>query len=394
LAAAGGPGGGRKARSFFLDGVKIFCTQLVLVHHISSGFGAPGFGWAFVLGQYPGNTFGRLLTSWLLIPNQSWFMSILFFVGGIFVPSSLGRKGLAEFVRDKLKRLGWPLVVTYFVVIPLSYGLWGVVFCGGGALSYMMFNEGVTWFLAPLLIFSISYTILPFPQVSMPMPSAVQVISACAALGAVQGWINYCKFSLFNISAVSMGALPFDVAIFAAGCVAKRSGWLDDIQSMAPRDYWLARLAALITVVSTGVVSSTIGEEELLSPSLRLGPRLLFSVWMGVMTGGISVSVLHFFAVHCNSLSRFQKLAGESQYAVYVLQTVVIPGVMFTLVLILRAAGYTVEFEFSNGILGSSSELPQWVIVGGWIYTVLLVTVISWPLGYLFRKLPFVKDVL
>jgi len=119
------------------------------------------------------------------------------------------------------------------------------------------------------------------------------------------------------------------------------------------------------------------------------------------MTGGISVSILHFFAVHCNSLSRFQKLASESQYAVYVLQTVVIPGVMFTLVLILRAAGYTVEFEFLNGTLGSSSdlvgsssELPQWVIVGGWIYTVLLVTVISWPLGYLFRKLPFVKDVL
>merc|ERR1719213_234662 len=52
------------------------------------------------------------------------------------------------------------------------------------------------------------------------------------------------------------------------------------------------------------------------------------------MTGGISVSVLHFFAVHCNSPSRFQKLAGESQYAVYVLQTVVILGVMFTLVMI------------------------------------------------------------
>jgi len=119
---------------------------------------------------------------------------------------------------------------------------------------------------------------------------------------------------------------------------------------------------------------------------------------MGVMTGGISVSVLHFFAVHCNSLSRFQKLAGESQYAVYVLQTVVIPGVMFTLVLILRAAGYTVEFEFmsANGMspVSSSSELPQWVIVSGWTYTAALVTMISWPLGYLFRKLPFVKDVL
>jgi hypothetical protein len=257
----------------------------------------------------------------------------------------------------------------------------------------------VTWFLATLLIFSISYSILPFPQVSIPMPSAVQFISACAALGAIQGWMYYCNFSLFSVAGAPLGGLPFDVAFFAAGCVAKRSGWLDGIQSMAPRDYWLARLAAVVAVVSFGVFATVIGLDELFLPPLGraealVGPQLLLGVWLGVMTGGISVSVLHFFAVHCNSLSRFQKLAGESQYAVYVLQTVVIPGVMFTLVLILRAAGYTVEFEFSNGILGSSSELPQWVIVGGWIYTVLLVTVISWPLGYLFRKLPFVKDVL
>jgi len=321
---------------------------------------------------------------------------MLFFVGGIFVPSSLERKGLAEFVRDKLNRLGWPLVVTYFVVYPVSWGFWGVVLCGrgGGMLSYMIFSSGVTWFLATLLIFSISYSILPFPQVSIPMPSAVQVISACAALGAFQGWICYCKFTLFYVGAVPLGGLPFDVAFFAAGCVAKRNGWLDDIQSMAPRDYWLARLAALVAVVSTGVVATVIGLDEVLS--LRLGPFLLLCTWLGVMTGGISVSVLHFFAVHCNSSSRWQKLAGESQYAVYVLQTITLPVVMFTLVLILRTAGYTVEFEFLqvSSPVSSSSELPQWVIVSGWIYTVVLVTVISWPLGYLFRKLPFVKDVL
>merc|ERR1712060_225944 len=186
------------------------------------------------------------------------------------------------------------------------------------------------------------------------------------------------------------------------GCVAKRSGWLDDLQSMAPRDYWLARLAAVAAVVSFGVFATVIGLDELFLPPLGraealVGPQLLLGVWLGVMTGGISFSVLHFFAVHCNSSSRWQKLAGESQYAVYVLQAVTIPGVMYTLVLILRTAGYTVEFEFSNGSpqpVSSSNELPQWVIVSGWIYTVALVTMISWPLGYLFRKLPLVRDVL
>jgi len=391
-AVAGGPGGGRKARTFFLDGVKTLCTELVLLHHISIAFGGHGdVQWILVLGQYPGNTFGNLLTAWLVIPNQSWFMCMLFFVGGLFIPSSLERKGITEFVRDKLKRLGLPLVVSYFVVSPLSSGLRGVVLGGGGMLSYMQFSQDVTWFLGALLIFSISYSILPLPQVSLPMPSAAQVISACAALGAVQGWISYCSFSLLNVGPSPCGALPFDVAFFAAGCVAKRSGWMEDIQSMAPRDYWTARLAALVALVGAGVAVATIGLAEVLA---GLWPQVLVGAWLGVMTGGLSVSVLHFFAVHCNSSSRFQKMAGESQYAVYVLQTIVIPTVMLTLLPILRAAGYTVEFQFSDGAFVSHNELPQWVIVGGWIYTVVLVTVISWPLGYLFRKLPFVKDVL
>jgi hypothetical protein len=330
----------------------------------------------------------------LLIPDQSFFMCMLFFVGGLFVPSSLERKGTAEFVRDKLKRLGWPLVVTYFFVTPLSSGLRGMVLGGGGMLSYMWFDKGVTWFLATLLIFSISYSIVPFPQVSVPMPSAVQIISACAALGAVQGWISYCNFTLLSVSPIPCGGLPFDVVFFAAGCVARRSGWMESIQSMAPRDYWLARLAAFIAVVGCGVAIATIGLSDIIAGGL--GPRVLASTWAGVMTGGISVSVLHFFAVHCNSSSRWQKMAGESQYAVYVLQTIVTPAVMLTLLPILRAGGHTVEFEFdlSNGTFVSRNELPQWVIVGAWIYTVVLVTVISWPLGYLFRKLPLVKDVL
>jgi len=154
---------------------------------------------------------------------------------------------------------------------------------------------------------------------------------------------------------------------------------------MAPRAYWLARLAAFLAVVGCGVAIATIGLADIIAGGL--GPRVLASTWAGVMTGGISVSVLHFFAVHCNSSSRWQKMAGESQYAVYVLQTIVTPAVMLTLLPILRAGGHTVEFEFdlSNKTFVSRNELPQWVIVGGWIYTVVLVTVISWPLGFLFN---------
>jgi hypothetical protein len=380
----------------------------VLIHHSTVAFGGSGdVPFALRLGYYDSNMhaygrFGEVMTTWLLSPNQSFFMCLLFFVGGVFTPSSLERKGVAEFVRDKLQRLGWPLVVMYFVVSPLSAAFRTAILIGvDDLLPYVSFSVSVTWFLKTLLIFSISYAILPFPQVSVPMPSTAQVLLACAALGAVQGWVLYCNFSFIGIFPIINGGLPFDVAFFAAGCLAKRSGWLEVIQGMAPRDFWLARCAALVTVVGnglvylgTGYVASSGAWLSGLGSATKPGYVVLTGVCFGVMTGGISVSVLHFFAVHCNSPSHWQSLAGQSQYAVYVLQVVVIPGVMLTLLPILRAAGYPVEFEGGLDWYSCSTELPEGVIVGGWLYTIVLVTLISWPLGYFFRKLPLVRDVL
>jgi hypothetical protein len=365
-------------------------------------------GWALQLGQYDSNEhvgFGWKMDLWLMTPCQSFFMCLLFFIGGVFTPSSLERRGVAEFVRDKLRRLGWPLIVNYFVVCPLSAALRTAILIGGDdLLSNVWFSDGVTWFLKTLIILSISYAILPFPQVSVPMPSAAQILLACAALGAVQGWVLHCNFTFLGVDPQTQGGLPFDVAFFAAGCIAKRSGWLEGFQRMAPGDFWLARSAALVTVVGTGLAPLA-SPHGLYGLPPTPGYDVLKCAWFGVMTGGISVSVLHLFAAHCNSPSRWQSMAGQSQYAVYVLQVIVIPGVLLTLLPILRAAGYPVDVPYSFTQLRGAgiqigpgfyswTELPQGVIVCGWLYTIVLVTLISWPLGYFFRKLPLVRDVL
>ena len=53
--------------------------------------------------------------------NDDFFMSLMFFVSGLFVWSSLQRKGNASFVRDRLRRLGIPLSVRAAIVAPLAY---------------------------------------------------------------------------------------------------------------------------------------------------------------------------------------------------------------------------------------------------------------------------------
>jgi peptidoglycan/LPS O-acetylase OafA/YrhL len=53
--------------------------------------------------------------------NDVFFMSLMFFLSGLFVWRSLERKGAAGFLRDRVFRLGVPFVVAAAVIAPLAY---------------------------------------------------------------------------------------------------------------------------------------------------------------------------------------------------------------------------------------------------------------------------------
>jgi peptidoglycan/LPS O-acetylase OafA/YrhL len=53
--------------------------------------------------------------------NDVFFMSLMFFLSGLFVWRGLVRKGSATFLRDRLLRLGLPFVVAAVVFAPIAY---------------------------------------------------------------------------------------------------------------------------------------------------------------------------------------------------------------------------------------------------------------------------------
>jgi len=53
--------------------------------------------------------------------NDIFFMALMFFLSGLFVSTSLERKGAKTFLRDRMLRLGLPFVVAAAVVAPLAY---------------------------------------------------------------------------------------------------------------------------------------------------------------------------------------------------------------------------------------------------------------------------------
>src|SRR5208337_3802919 len=56
----------------------------------------------------------------LAVFNDMFFMSLLFFLSGLFVCNSLERKGTRTFIRDRMLRLALPFIFAAALVAPLA----------------------------------------------------------------------------------------------------------------------------------------------------------------------------------------------------------------------------------------------------------------------------------
>jgi peptidoglycan/LPS O-acetylase OafA/YrhL len=53
--------------------------------------------------------------------NDSFFMAFMFFISGLFVWNSLGKKGWPAYLGDRAWRLGVPFLISIFVLMPIAY---------------------------------------------------------------------------------------------------------------------------------------------------------------------------------------------------------------------------------------------------------------------------------
>ena len=100
-----------KARNAALDRARTFITMLVLIHH------------SVIAYTYFGHTDNASFLGFdcVVLFTDSFFMSAMFFLSGLFVWPSLQRKGIGWFLRDRWWRLGFPFIVCVLLLMPFAY---------------------------------------------------------------------------------------------------------------------------------------------------------------------------------------------------------------------------------------------------------------------------------
>jgi surface polysaccharide O-acyltransferase-like enzyme len=146
-----------QGRIVALDRARTFITLLVVIHH--SVIDYTYFG--------NGDRMRWLGFDLIVLFNDSFFMACMFLISGLFVHDSLARRGWADFLRERLWRLGVPLSISIFVLIPIAYYASFLRYHPAGTTDFNFFHfwrrmltigpwpSGQSWFLWVLLVFDI-----------------------------------------------------------------------------------------------------------------------------------------------------------------------------------------------------------------------------------------------
>ncbi len=380
-----------RIRVYFADYLRGGLVSLVMLHHIAISYGGSGSFYYTVPATDP---LASLLLSLFTNFNQAWFLGAFFLISGYFTPGSFDHKTVGQFLKDRLIRLGIPLLVFFFVLNPLTiyiafYHMTPAELVAQGVTPPMGLNltfisqavgTGPLWFVEMLLLFEFGYVLwrvatrrITRNDADRPFPSYRKIAAFILVLAAA----SYLLWIVAPINAQILGFpsffdLPQYLSFFIVGLAAARGGWLMVMPDlMAKRLFEIALIATgtLFVLSLIGTVDSSLGWGSLLGyGSLS---SAFYALWNSVFAVGTTMFAISYFRKNFNSPGRLWSFAAKNFYGAYVLQAPVI--VTITALLL-----YDVHIE----------SLLEFALAAA------MILPLTWGLAYLVRKIPYADRVL
>jgi glucans biosynthesis protein C len=321
---------GKGSRLFFIDNLRTFLIILVFLDHLAITYGSPFGSWYYHEGQV-GFPAAALYATYQGFA-QAFFMGLLFFLSGYLTPSSFERKGSKKFLRDRLIRLGIPIVIfTVFVSPVVNYAVassqgysgsfWGFV------QSYLPFGLGPLWFVLALLMFDASYvfwrgfstrgfTVHSFPtkRVIVGMGLLIGAITFFIRIFFPEGWA-------VPIIDFQVAFFPQYIAFFIFGLIAYRGNWILSLRKDTGM-YW-GTVASLLTLVSLGIFLASIFTGASFLGGLTW-QTAAYALWEQVFAIAVSIWLVVWFREKYNTQSRFLRTLSNSSYGAYIVQAPVL----------------------------------------------------------------------
>jgi surface polysaccharide O-acyltransferase-like enzyme len=342
------------ARNAGIDALRVGTTLLVVFHHTAITYGAIG-GWYYKEIPADGSLSSRLLVFFCTV-NQAWFMGLFFLLAGYYTPAALQAKGPWRYLRDRLRRLGIPLLVYGCVIGPATIALAqtarGKPFADTlfGLWRQGVFEKGPLWFAWALLIFAVVVVLWRTVNTHRIEPHARRVFPTNAALLAAALATGVVAFALRlqwpvgqEVWGLQLGYFASYVALFVCGCFAASPRSLERLPEAQVRTWrrtaWVALPVLPVVVLFGGRLLGIHGRPE---GGLNV-PALVYALWEPLVAWGVILALLQRCQRRFFRLGPVGTRLARRAFAIYAIH----PPVVVAVTLAWRGLGAPGLFKFA-----------------------------------------------
>ena len=329
------------SRLLFIDNIRVFLTILVILHHLMIIYAGTGSWGLYTEGRQ--DTLTAVLGTWFCAVNQAYFMGFFLLISAYFVPGSYDRKGAGHFLKDRLIRLGIPLVIYSWIISPLTWAVVSYVTLGQTLpwwrylpwAGETLIGNGPLWFVEVLLIFTLVYVVwrrlfrpnapVPLVRTDSRFPSSKAIVLFAVLLAAMtfvvrlwrpMGW----EFSPLNLQ------FPFFaqyIALFVVGLIAYRRNWLACLTDATGKRWLAAAIVLILVFLPMALVGGAMETDEPFRGGLYW-QAMAYALWESLVCVSMCIGLTYLFRRYSNRQGRLARFLSPNAYTVYIIHAPII----------------------------------------------------------------------
>jgi len=372
-------------RIYFLDTLRSFVIFLVIFYHVTIHYVTPFQLPMFVRNDFP-KAYGSFFGIIFMITNGPTLNSIMFFIAGYFAVAPLIKNGAKHFFKDKLRRLGIPYVIGVIILTPLAqfiaYRSWG------NSMNYFQYWFGEFfkpqhylqyqfWFLGVLLFFMIVWSLVfsvsknKFEALEMKAAKPSRLFLICfiaittGLYMAVEHFYSAVNFTNLYVIYFQTVMLLVYAAYFCLGIYAHKKDWFK--AGYKPKVFPWTMIYIVSILIYLITLITAIRNHSGHNPTIV---RAVMDLSFNVSIFSALLMSLAFCQKYGNGGTPFWRIISRSSYSAYCIH--------FLIVCFLIYASRNIPLPL----------FPKYFI------QIVAGTVISWGMGYAFKRTPGLSKVL
>lgn len=323
-------------RLLFIDNIRLTMIILVVLVHTSVTYSGIG-GWYYIENKSVG-TVSKIIFAMFNTFTQAYFMGFLFLIAGYFIPRAYDKKGPGKFIKERLVRLGLPVIFYIFIINPfINYFILGV-FINRPVQAFITYymnyikpfgflgSTGPLWFALALLAFSILYTFIrmflgEFIKIreDKMVPNHNSIILLILLISFLTFVVRI--FQPFGVSILNMQLCFFSqyIIFFIIGIFAYRKNWLVNFPYNLGV-FWLkiGLGIGLILWLFIMLLGGPLKGEEYVILGGLYWQSAAYALWEELFGVGICLGLIVIFRDKFNSQGKLTKFLSQNAFGVYV----------------------------------------------------------------------------